>query len=121
LTQEQQARKEAQQELFATREELSSVKDQLEFARRAIKAFQSSKTTTKEALCGPFSSNTCPPSRRPSSHPAHHRYFKGFVRAVQKIELLEEERNEREGSPKQRNEVGQDMNCFCCLSLFCDG
>jgi hypothetical protein len=55
LTQEQHARKEAQQELSGAREELSSVKDQLEFARRAIKAFQSSKTTTKEALCGSFS------------------------------------------------------------------
>ena len=115
LTQEQQARKEAQQELFATREELSSVKDQLEFARRAIKAVQSSKTTTKEALCGSFSST----SRRPSSHLVHHRYFKGFVRAVQKIELLEEERNEREVSPKQRNEVGQAVIVFVSFSVFC--
>jgi hypothetical protein len=118
LTQEQHARKEAQQELSGAREELSSVKDQLEFARRAIKAFQSSKTTTKEALCGSFSSTTCLTSRQPSSHPVHNRYFKGFVRAVQKIELLEEERNEREGSPKQLNEVSKTFIVFVACPYF---
>jgi hypothetical protein len=48
---EQRAARDLTQELAAAREELARVKDDLEFARRAIKALQSSKTTSKEALC----------------------------------------------------------------------
>jgi hypothetical protein len=51
LTQAQQDNKIMNQELSTARSNLAVVKDELEFAKRAVKTLQSSKATSKEALC----------------------------------------------------------------------
>jgi hypothetical protein len=51
LTQEQQANKNMNQELINVQTNLAIVKDELEFAKRAVKTLQSSKATSKEAMC----------------------------------------------------------------------
>jgi hypothetical protein len=66
---EQRAARDLTQELAAAREELARVKDDLEFARRAIKALQSSKTTSKEALCAIYLKAPHPSPLLPSPPP----------------------------------------------------
>jgi hypothetical protein len=50
-SQQQHKNAEMQRELAAARTDLAVVKDELLFARRAIKTMQSSSVSTKEALC----------------------------------------------------------------------
>jgi hypothetical protein len=50
LTQALQDNKDMNQELTAMRSNMTVLKDELEFAKRAVKTLQTSKATSKEAL-----------------------------------------------------------------------
>lgn len=173
-SQQQQKNAEMQRELAAARTDLAVVKDELLFARRAIKTMQSSSVSTNEALCVACHSSASSSSSLSSNlspilfmfilyHNRHHkiklnqlstlrhmqmptsissrlffprlphairyfkiftlpincnnaapnvfptrRYFKGFVRAVQRIESMEEENHLQSSkhSASRSDEVG---------------